>query len=946
MLCYEKLFIDGNLVNANTVWSSVDSAFGLTSSIVRSMSSIVNQATAGNATPENGGDPSTPTGPPGLRRQGIGLTSLSASGRRKSSQTIEMNDLNAATRTPPQRKSFKTRRSSRSGSESGASGIVSSLTGGLGDLAVIEEADETAMDLLKRGVIVPDLPAKVKWDMFIGALIVFSVIAVPYRLGFDVPGTDSTDVQDLIIDMLFWTDLLLSFRSAYEDSDNDILVTVPKEIARHYMQTWFFVDFFSVFPVAELVELIITKQMPCFYLCSSGDALLLGAGTNATVVAAAAAGSDAGNLGTLKLLKVVRLVRLMKLIRLMKLGAALEKFEEEFNINPAAFELFKLVLQVTFIAHMFGCFFFFVSVQTTPVEESWYARIADAETIGDQYVAALYWAFTTMTTVGYGDITAESVAEKWYSIVIMMLGATVFGYILANIATLMGQLNAREAKVTQNICATDEFLSEKNIGKVLQKNIKTHIRFALSCSSVFDEYSILQKLPTTLGRKLFYHNHRDTLRNICVFNHISQTGVTMYVFAMLHPAQYADGHIIFKEKQTPNDIYFIYSGRAEIWKKAQRPPNSRGSPLPATKSIKCADVKPGEIVGYLGLLAHKTHPHSCVARGALSVYYLNVHDLAGTVYEHPFVAKQLQEALGKSIHEQNEIFRKNAEAERNRKFAEIMMAESNVLDYNEADARAAAGGLELDPRLQAEEATFEVLPEFQTPDSIMTPKYNKEKAKFGFGGAARVVPEVQAVVEEGVEEVESLRDTPVPIMGVPPPFLTQNIVVGGEAGELERPVGGEAGEGEWGKEKRMSLANHRITNLVGLSQTGGSVADLGEMMAAKGMGEGGGKGDGWEVAAEEGKGGAGGAAAVTRGEEAEAVQRGGEENAGAAAKSDEEEAPKEEKAEKEAPKEENAEEEAPKEEKSEEEKIEEAPTTEKAVEVPISSTPPAGSRKE
>ena len=40
----------------------------------------------------------------------------------------------------------------------------------------------------------------------------------------------------------------------------------------------------------------------------------------------------------------------------------------------------------------------------------------------------------------------------------------------------MGQLNARESKVNANIRATDEFLSEKNIGKVLQKNIKTHIR--------------------------------------------------------------------------------------------------------------------------------------------------------------------------------------------------------------------------------------------------------------------------------------------------------------------------------------------------------------------------------------------------------------------------------------------------------------------------------------
>jgi len=100
--------------------------------------------------------------------------------------------------------------------------------------------------------------------------------------------------------------------------------------------------------------------------------------------------------------------------------------------------------------------------------------------VSDQYIAALYWAFTTMTTVGYGDIVAVSLAEKWYAVVIMMLGATVFGYILANIATLMGQLNARESRVQARIKNVTEYLSEKNINKLLNKSIRSHIRYSLS----------------------------------------------------------------------------------------------------------------------------------------------------------------------------------------------------------------------------------------------------------------------------------------------------------------------------------------------------------------------------------------------------------------------------------------------------------------------------------
>jgi hypothetical protein len=47
-------------------------------------------------------------------------------------------------------------------------------------VAEVEEVDETIMDLLKRGIISPNLPLKLKWDCFVGFLIVFSVISIPY----------------------------------------------------------------------------------------------------------------------------------------------------------------------------------------------------------------------------------------------------------------------------------------------------------------------------------------------------------------------------------------------------------------------------------------------------------------------------------------------------------------------------------------------------------------------------------------------------------------------------------------------------------------------------------------------------------------------------------------------------------------------------------------------
>ena len=40
-----------------------------------------------------------------------------------------------------------------------------------------------------------------------------------------------------------------------------------------------------------------------------------------------------------------------------------------------------------------------------------------------QYVVSLYWSFTTMTTLGYGDITPQNSSERIFAMACMLFGA-------------------------------------------------------------------------------------------------------------------------------------------------------------------------------------------------------------------------------------------------------------------------------------------------------------------------------------------------------------------------------------------------------------------------------------------------------------------------------------------------------------------------------------------
>ena len=45
------------------------------------------------------------------------------------------------------------------------------------------------------------------------------------------------------------------------------------------------------------------------------------------------------------------------------------------------------------------------------------------------YLTSLYWAVTTFTTVGFGDITPVSDEERAYTLFMAILGALLFGYV-------------------------------------------------------------------------------------------------------------------------------------------------------------------------------------------------------------------------------------------------------------------------------------------------------------------------------------------------------------------------------------------------------------------------------------------------------------------------------------------------------------------------------------
>lgn len=55
----------------------------------------------------------------------------------------------------------------------------------------------------------------------------------------------------------------------------------------------------------------------------------------------------------------------------------------------------------------------------------------------DLYVTGVYFAITTIVTVGYGDITAKSTVEKIMCCFLMIIGVVAFSFLTGSLASII-----------------------------------------------------------------------------------------------------------------------------------------------------------------------------------------------------------------------------------------------------------------------------------------------------------------------------------------------------------------------------------------------------------------------------------------------------------------------------------------------------------------------------
>ena len=117
-----------------------------------------------------------------------------------------------------------------------------------------------------------------------------------------------------------------------------------------------------------------------------------------------------------------------------------------------SYHVFRLLLIALIITYFIACIFLFVSENFNNEtdkqnENTFYQAFGLTEDSGwsesQRLVKILYFALTTLSTVGYGDIYPVSYIEMFIAVLIMFAGVAFFSYIMSNLMEIFQSIEAK-----------------------------------------------------------------------------------------------------------------------------------------------------------------------------------------------------------------------------------------------------------------------------------------------------------------------------------------------------------------------------------------------------------------------------------------------------------------------------------------------------------------------
>ena len=365
-----------------------------------------------------------------------------------------------------------------------------------------------------RWVVHPGSRFRVTWDIAQIVILLYISLAIHYRISFNVDAYGPWYLLEFLIDVYFWIDLILGFFMAYweptHDEDYRYVVDLSK-IQSEYLRSWFAVDLLACIPV-NLISRSIQNQTTCSWRWSSDPCADRGA---------ALSSSQRGALHFFAALRLLKLLRIFGAVRVLK------RYEEVTLQHHTIYAMFKLLMALSLMSHWMACAY--GSVYNFAREDHAGREMRPWEL----YVAALYWAVQTLTTVGYGNVVPQTVLERIIACGVMVLGGFVFSFIITKVAITLSDDSAETLAMDKRL-AVRRFVEQKQIPAPTRRRIKSYYT-NLRAREKPGNCEVIADLPQSIRNEVVYFVYGETVVRALNGDVLPNEAIVEHVCQMMLP---------------------------------------------------------------------------------------------------------------------------------------------------------------------------------------------------------------------------------------------------------------------------------------------------------------------------------------------------------------------------------------------------------------------------
>ena len=292
------------------------------------------------------------------------------------------------------------------------------------------------------------------WDGLVVVFTILSIFIITYQAFFSREISALGNVLIYLIDIFFIASMWVFSRTTFKRFGSEVLD--PLRIKKRFMKRSLIWDLLGIIPFELLGLALLDTQ--------EGISLFL-------------------------------MLRLSRLIRIRYIFLIFKKWENESWFNSASIRILRLLTLVIVSSHLVACSWFYSSYAEGYQQNSWVVRENLVEKSAPaQYLRSIYWSITSMTTVGYGDITPKRNVEYIISMIVMGIGASSYAFIIGNIASLFSNIDISKSRHQNKIDSVFHFLKARSVEPELIEKVNSYYEYiwekrrGLNESDLFNDF--------------------------------------------------------------------------------------------------------------------------------------------------------------------------------------------------------------------------------------------------------------------------------------------------------------------------------------------------------------------------------------------------------------------------------------------------------------------------